>query len=151
MDIVERNDKFDPVLDISPDGDVVLVVGPRNVRLRIQFQVLRCASKVFGAISGPTWSEGQGLVLSGTYVCRRLHELHHDKPKAADIYTKEILGSELCYTDCLCSSMLTIANIHKSNVSWLELPGNIAYIEHGQSTYEFSVDINVAVTISSAL
>ena len=61
MDIAERNDKLDPVLDISPDGDVVLVVGPRNVRLRIQSQCLRCASKVFGAMFGPTWSEGQGL------------------------------------------------------------------------------------------
>jgi len=44
MDIAERNYKLDPVLDISPDSDVVLVVGPRNVRLRIQSQVLRCAS-----------------------------------------------------------------------------------------------------------
>jgi hypothetical protein len=61
MDIAKRNDKLDPVLDISPDGDVVLVVGPRNVRLRIQSQCLRCASKVFGAMFGPTWSEGQGL------------------------------------------------------------------------------------------
>jgi hypothetical protein len=26
MDMAERNDKLDPVLDISPDGDVVLVV-----------------------------------------------------------------------------------------------------------------------------
>jgi hypothetical protein len=43
--IAERNCKLDPVPDISPDGDVVLVVGPRNVRLRIQSQVLRCASK----------------------------------------------------------------------------------------------------------
>ena len=61
MDTTKRNCKLDPVLDISPDGDVVLVVGPRNVRLRIQSQVLWCASKVFGAIFGPTWSEGQGL------------------------------------------------------------------------------------------
>ena len=61
MDTAEHNCKPDPVLDISPDGDVVLVVGPQNVRLRIQSQVLRCASKVFGAMFGPTWSEGQGL------------------------------------------------------------------------------------------
>jgi len=61
MSISEHNDKLDPVPDISPDGDVVLVVGPRNVRLRIQSQCLRCASKVFDAMFGPTWSEGQGL------------------------------------------------------------------------------------------
>lgn len=61
MDTIERNGKLDPVPDISPDGDVVLVVGSRNVRLRIQSQCLRCASKVFGAMFGPHWSEGQGL------------------------------------------------------------------------------------------
>jgi hypothetical protein len=61
MDTVERNGKLDPVPDISPDGDVVLVVGSRNVRLRIQSQCLRCASKVFGAMFRPHWSEGQGL------------------------------------------------------------------------------------------
>jgi hypothetical protein len=58
MNTAESNCKLDPVPDISPDGDVVLVVGPRNVRLRIQSQCLRCASKVFGAMFGPTWSEG---------------------------------------------------------------------------------------------
>jgi hypothetical protein len=61
MDTIERNGKLDPVPDISPDGDVVLVVGSRNVRLRIQSQCLRCASKVFGAMFGPHWSEGQGF------------------------------------------------------------------------------------------
>jgi hypothetical protein len=61
MDTAERNGKLDPVTDISPDGDVVLVVGPRNVRLRIHSQCLRCASKVFDAMFRPHWSEGQGL------------------------------------------------------------------------------------------
>jgi hypothetical protein len=60
-DTAERNGKSDPVADISPDGDVVLVVGPRSVRLRIHSQCLRCASKVFDAMFGPHWSEGQGL------------------------------------------------------------------------------------------
>jgi len=35
MDIVESNYNLDLVLDISPDSDIVLVVGPRNLRLRI--------------------------------------------------------------------------------------------------------------------
>jgi hypothetical protein len=61
MDTVEHNGKLDPVQDVSPDGDVVLVVGPRKVRLRIQSQCLRCASKVFSAMFRPHWNEGQGL------------------------------------------------------------------------------------------
>lgn len=61
MDREEHNGKTDPVQDISPDGDVVLVVGPRNVRLRVQSHCLRCASKVFDAMFRPNWIEGQGL------------------------------------------------------------------------------------------
>jgi hypothetical protein len=61
IDTEARNGKLNPVPDISPDGGVVLVVGPRKVLLRIQSQCLRRASKVFGAMFRPHWSEGQGL------------------------------------------------------------------------------------------
>jgi hypothetical protein len=61
MDTAERNGKSDPAPDIFPDGDVVLVVGPQNVRLRIHSQFLRYASKVFDAMFRPQWSEGHGL------------------------------------------------------------------------------------------
>ncbi|KAF8853680.1 hypothetical protein BDZ45DRAFT_761066 [Acephala macrosclerotiorum] len=61
MNTAECNRKLNPVQDISPDGDLVLVVGPWNVRLRIQSQCLRCASEVFGAMFSPNWSEDQGL------------------------------------------------------------------------------------------
>jgi len=47
--------------DIVPDGDVILLVGNENVRLRANSQSLRCASKTFGAMFGPDWREGQGL------------------------------------------------------------------------------------------
>jgi hypothetical protein len=61
MDTAKRSGQSDPAPDISPDGDVVLVVGPQNVRLRVHSQCLRCASKVFDAMFRPQWSEGQGL------------------------------------------------------------------------------------------
>ncbi|OAL47474.1 hypothetical protein IQ07DRAFT_646412 [Pyrenochaeta sp. DS3sAY3a] len=62
MDTTKRNGQPDRVADISPDGDVVLVVGAENVRLRVQSQCLRSASKVFGKMFGPDWSEGQRLL-----------------------------------------------------------------------------------------
>jgi hypothetical protein len=58
MDTIECSGKPDPLADISPNGDVILVVGPRNVRLRIHSLCLRCASKVFGVMFGPRWGEG---------------------------------------------------------------------------------------------
>jgi hypothetical protein len=51
----------DRVADITSDGDLVLIVGEEKVRLRVYSQCLRSASKVFGAMFGPNWSEGQKL------------------------------------------------------------------------------------------
>ena len=54
--------RSDPIqIDIAPDGDVVLVVGPEKLRLRVYSQVLRAASKVFAVMLRPCWKEGQGL------------------------------------------------------------------------------------------
>lgn len=47
--------------EICANGDIVLVVGPQSVRMRVHSQCLRCASKVFTAMFGPHWSEGQDL------------------------------------------------------------------------------------------
>lgn len=58
---IQQSSKSDVFADIFPDGDVVLVVGPQNVRLRVYSQCLCCASKVFSAMLGPRWSEAQGL------------------------------------------------------------------------------------------
>jgi hypothetical protein len=59
MDSAKRNDESDRVGDISPDGDVILIVGAENARLRVYSQCLRSASKVFGVMFGPDWREGQ--------------------------------------------------------------------------------------------
>jgi hypothetical protein len=61
MDREIRNGKPDRVTDISPDGDVVLVIGVENLRLRVHSQCLRSASKPFSAMFSPYWSEGQRL------------------------------------------------------------------------------------------
>ncbi|KAF2807992.1 uncharacterized protein BDZ99DRAFT_489516 [Mytilinidion resinicola] len=61
MDTAKHNSKPDCVTDIVPDGDVVLIVGGDDVRLRVHSQCLRSASQVFGAMFGPNWSEGQRL------------------------------------------------------------------------------------------
>jgi hypothetical protein len=53
--------KPDPLADIPLDGDVILVVGQRNVRLRVHSQFLGRASKVFGAMFEPRWREGESL------------------------------------------------------------------------------------------
>lgn len=47
--------------DIAPDGDVILLVGAGMKRLRAYSLVLKSASRVFNAMLGPGFSEGQRL------------------------------------------------------------------------------------------
>jgi hypothetical protein len=61
MDTTQRNGEPDRAVDVSPDGDVILIVGAENVRLRVYSQCLRSASKTFSAMFGPHWSEDQRL------------------------------------------------------------------------------------------
>jgi len=61
MDELEPAAPAVPDQDIAPDGDVILVVGPQMVRLRVHSLFLRSSSKVFKAMFGPNWSEGQRL------------------------------------------------------------------------------------------
>lgn len=61
MGTPESTQGTDEVVTISPRGDVVLVVGPGALRLRVHSLLLGSASKVFGAMLGPNWSKGQVL------------------------------------------------------------------------------------------
>ncbi|EXJ74984.1 uncharacterized protein A1O5_01680 [Cladophialophora psammophila CBS 110553] len=59
MDVAERSSRSSAVADISPDGDVVLIVGPEKIRLRVYSQILRCASRVFSTMFEPCWNTDQ--------------------------------------------------------------------------------------------
>jgi hypothetical protein len=43
------------------DGDVILIIGVEKLRLRVDSQSLRSASKVFTAMFGPDWREGKRM------------------------------------------------------------------------------------------
>ncbi|EFW98634.1 btb/poz-like protein [Grosmannia clavigera kw1407] len=51
----------EPVVDIFADGDVILVVGPQAVQLRVHSLFLQSVSKVFQVMFGQRWSEGRDL------------------------------------------------------------------------------------------
>lgn len=44
---------------ITPDGDTILVIGPNEARLCVHSCLLQSASKVFKAMLGPLYKEGQ--------------------------------------------------------------------------------------------
>lgn len=49
------------VIEIAPDGDLILVVGPEESKFRVRSILLMAASKPFSAMLGPHWKEGQGM------------------------------------------------------------------------------------------
>lgn len=49
-------------LSIVGDGDVILVVGPEKVKIRVHSLFLKAASKPFSAMFGPDWKEGQSML-----------------------------------------------------------------------------------------
>lgn len=46
---------------IAADGDVILVVGPKAMKLRVHSLFLKAASKPFSAMFGPDWKEGDEM------------------------------------------------------------------------------------------
>ncbi|CAK1360128.1 hypothetical protein CB0940_06230 [Cercospora beticola] len=90
----------DSVVDIDPDGDVVLVCGSadKTKRLRVSSKVLSLASPVFKTMLGPDFKEGKRLSKHGslnlplpdddgedmTIICNILHFRHSKLPRQLD-------------------------------------------------------------------
>ncbi|QYT00376.1 BTB domain-containing protein [Trichoderma simmonsii] len=50
------------IVEIAPDGDLILIVGPEEAKLHVDSMMLRAASKLFSAMFGPNWKEGRDLL-----------------------------------------------------------------------------------------
>lgn len=60
MEVDKSTEPSNETQEIAPDGDVILVVGPDKIKLRVHALFLKIASKVFNAMLGPHFREGQG-------------------------------------------------------------------------------------------
>ncbi|KAJ5766440.1 uncharacterized protein N7511_004056 [Penicillium nucicola] len=49
-------------IEIVPSGDIILIVGPMQLRLRVFSQVLKIASKPFSLMLSPAWNLRQDLI-----------------------------------------------------------------------------------------
>ncbi|WZH50277.1 uncharacterized protein QYS62_011521 [Fusarium acuminatum] len=52
------NAQANTVVKIAPDGDLILMVGPEETKLRVRSILLMAASKPFSVMLGPDWKEG---------------------------------------------------------------------------------------------
>ncbi|KAF5584300.1 hypothetical protein FPANT_7903 [Fusarium pseudoanthophilum] len=55
------NETVSQIVDIVPDGDIILVVGPDKAKLRVKSMLLMAASKPFSAMLGPNWKGGHDM------------------------------------------------------------------------------------------
>jgi hypothetical protein len=58
----QRDNKPSTIVEIAADGDVILVVGPEKMKLRVHSLFLKAASKPFSAMFGPDWKEGHTML-----------------------------------------------------------------------------------------
>lgn len=70
------------IVEIAPDGDLILIVGPEEAKLHVDSMMLRVASKPFSAMFGPNWKEGRDL-LDGDRPVNRPVELPLPEDNAA--------------------------------------------------------------------
>jgi hypothetical protein len=93
-------------INICPAGDVILVVGPEKARLRVHSMFPRAASKVFEAMLGPAWKEGQNLSQESPPEV----ELAEDDGKAFDIMCSVLhRRNDVIPSDMQASVLLSVA------------------------------------------
>ncbi|KAL3587778.1 hypothetical protein FPOAC2_13677 [Fusarium poae] len=56
-----RDTQTNTVVEIDPDGDLLLIVGPEETKLRVRSMLLMAASKPFSVMFGPNWKEGHDM------------------------------------------------------------------------------------------
>ena len=56
-----RDNEQSAVVEIIADGDVILIVGPEKMKLRVHSLFLKAVSRPFSAMFGPDWKEGHSL------------------------------------------------------------------------------------------
>ncbi|TEA22185.1 hypothetical protein C8034_v002166 [Colletotrichum sidae] len=56
----------DDIITMAADGDIIMNVGPHpSKKFRVHSSILKAASKVFSAMLGPNFAEGQQLLVDG--------------------------------------------------------------------------------------
>jgi hypothetical protein len=137
-------------IEIAADGDVILVVGPNEVKLRVYSFFLKTASKPFLAIFKPHWKEGHDLLLSRDvpievplpeddvmamlFICSVIHHRNERVPRAPranDVLRIAITANKYGCVDVLkFASKFWLQPRDKDTASDLMLLTTAAYLFH---------------------
>lgn len=104
------------VVEIAPNGDLILIVGPEKARLHVQSTSLIAVSKPFFAMLGPEWKEGRDTLdadgpaeiilpeddaVALQVICSIVHHHNRDVPQtlsAGDIFAIAVTADKY---DCV--------------------------------------------------
>jgi hypothetical protein len=126
MDMDEpSNHNQEAFVDMAPDGDCILVVGPDTVKLRVHSLFLRTASKPFSAMFTPEWKEGDALLSqsgpieillpedNATYMRLLCAIIHHKRDEVpADLSAHDVLGVAIAADKYDCVQAVKFASDH---------------------------------------
>ena len=114
-----KENKQSTVVEIVADGDVILVVGPEKVKLRVHSLFLKAASRPFSAMFGPDWKEGHYMLgrdepaevplpddnaAALTIICAIIHHRNKEVPQtlaAGDVLKVAVTADKYQCTDAL--------------------------------------------------
>lgn len=131
MKTEELNDSsLTSIAEIATNSDVILVVGLEKRKLQVNSSVLKNASKVFNAMFGPHFSEGQNLLGNSpnevsmpddnadalTIICRILHLRN-------DLIPDSLTSSEILQIAIAADKFDCVMRLKFHTAQWLN-PGN---------------------------
>jgi hypothetical protein len=118
-----RDNKPSTIIEIAADGDVILVVGPEEAKLRVHSLFLKAASKHFSAMFKLDWKEGHNMLgrdgpgelplpednaVALKLVFAIIH--HRNKMVPPTLAAGEVLGIAITADKCDCTDTLEFAS-----------------------------------------
>ncbi|RFU34189.1 hypothetical protein B7463_g2175, partial [Scytalidium lignicola] len=118
-----RDNEQGMLVQIVADGDVVLVVGPEKVKLRVHSLFLKVVSKPFSAMLGPDWKEGHNILdrnglaeillpednaTALKFICAIIHHQYEMVPQT--LAAGDVLGIAVTADKYDCVKALTLAS-----------------------------------------
>lgn len=125
MESLQQENKQSAIVEMAVNGDLILVVGPDETRLRVNALFLQAASKPFAAMLGPDWKEGQSLIDRGSRAEIFLPEdnaaalenicaiIHHQNSRVSTSLTPDVILDVAIIADKYdCVDVLKFASYH---------------------------------------
>ena len=138
MDASSPADAPSETYAIAPTGDTVLVVGDCKTKLRVHSVCMRTASKVFDAMFGPHFSEGQpsnGVLPkkipmpddNATAMTTICHVIHHRYDLLPDV----LKPSDLAEMALAADKYDCVLVLKYVMIQWLDFKGPVAFLDLG--------------------